>query len=98
MPIVHLFNSVVNRGSLESSDLLRGIVDKVGCPAHVVSNASVNWHNENISKWRQPHRHKRRKQEVSSVDCSTPAATSSRERAPLPVAVVPSSSSKAATR
>jgi hypothetical protein len=48
--IVHLFNSVVNRGSLESSDLLRGIVDMGGRLAHDVSNANVNWHNENISR------------------------------------------------
>jgi hypothetical protein len=48
--IAHLFSSLVNRGSLESSDLLRGIVDMAGRPTNVISNANVNWHNENVSR------------------------------------------------
>jgi len=35
---------------LESSDLLRGIVDMAGRPTYVISNANVNWHTENVSR------------------------------------------------
>ena len=50
MSIAHLFSSAAIRGSLESSDLFRGIVDMAGRPTYVISNANVNWHNENVSR------------------------------------------------